>query len=320
METNFRKACCSPSPEDPLGDSPLLGPTQTCLEGPFGEVIRATGPMAKANPFRFSTKYQDDETDLVYYGYRYYSASMGRWSNRDPFAENGGRNLYAASANNLLGRVDVLGLRPIHLEFNAFIPGPPDWMVEPGQPGSTHYWFATDGRGFVRQPEQTARLRTEATIESTLIGVKVKQSQVLSETVASDSKRYDADSGNVEIKQATPSGGATLWPSSGSCELTIKMSGSGKYPFTPQALTPSIDYSVTWTLKAVGSNRVKVTVEGTHDNFPAHEAVLDWSAGVYAFTSPDSGPNPINLATSVPFRAEKEIEAETQCCVLQWPP
>jgi RHS repeat-associated protein len=46
--------------------------------GPFGEVIRATGPMAKANPFRFSTKYQDDETDLAHYGYRYYSASTGK--------------------------------------------------------------------------------------------------------------------------------------------------------------------------------------------------------------------------------------------------
>jgi RHS repeat-associated protein len=40
--------------------------------------------MAKANPFRFSTKYQDDETDLFYYGYRYYSASTGRWISRDP--------------------------------------------------------------------------------------------------------------------------------------------------------------------------------------------------------------------------------------------
>jgi hypothetical protein len=35
--------------------------------GPFGEIIRATGPMAKFNPLRFSTKYQDEETDLVYY-------------------------------------------------------------------------------------------------------------------------------------------------------------------------------------------------------------------------------------------------------------
>src|SRR5208283_3739186 len=55
---------------------------RTCLEGPFGEVIRATGPMAKANPFRFSTKYQDDETDLLYYGYRYYNPAMGRWLSR----------------------------------------------------------------------------------------------------------------------------------------------------------------------------------------------------------------------------------------------
>jgi RHS repeat-associated protein len=55
--------------------------------GPFGEVIRATGPMAKNNPFRSSTKYQDDETDLLYYGYRYYNASMGRWLSRDPLGE-----------------------------------------------------------------------------------------------------------------------------------------------------------------------------------------------------------------------------------------
>ena len=55
--------------------------------GPFGELLRATGPMAKANPLRFSTKYQDDETDLLYYSYRYYSASTGRWLGRDPLGE-----------------------------------------------------------------------------------------------------------------------------------------------------------------------------------------------------------------------------------------
>jgi len=55
--------------------------------GPFGELIRATGPMAKENPFRFSTKYQDDETDLHYYGYRYYNASTGRWITTDPLGD-----------------------------------------------------------------------------------------------------------------------------------------------------------------------------------------------------------------------------------------
>jgi len=47
--------------------------------GPFGEPICASGTMAKANPIRWSTKYTDEETDLVYYGYRYYSTSLGRW-------------------------------------------------------------------------------------------------------------------------------------------------------------------------------------------------------------------------------------------------
>jgi RHS repeat-associated protein len=55
--------------------------------GPFGEVVRVSGSMAKTNPVRFSTKYQDDETDLLYYGYRLYNASTGRWLNRDPFQE-----------------------------------------------------------------------------------------------------------------------------------------------------------------------------------------------------------------------------------------
>ena len=78
--------------------------------GPFGEVIRATGPMAKANPFRFSTKYQDDETDLLYYGYRYYNASTGRWLSRDPIEERGGLNLYAVVHNDALDQVDAIGL------------------------------------------------------------------------------------------------------------------------------------------------------------------------------------------------------------------
>jgi RHS repeat-associated protein len=57
--------------------------------GPFGEVIRATGPMAKVNPFMFSTKFYDWESGLYYYGYRYYNPSTGRWPSRDPLTEPG---------------------------------------------------------------------------------------------------------------------------------------------------------------------------------------------------------------------------------------
>jgi RHS repeat-associated protein len=78
--------------------------------GPFGEVIRASGPMAKASRFRFSTKYQDDETDLVYYGYRYYDARNGGWLSRDPMEESGGFGLYGFVANAPLDQYDFMGL------------------------------------------------------------------------------------------------------------------------------------------------------------------------------------------------------------------
>ena len=78
--------------------------------GPFGEVIRATGPMAKVNPFRWSTRYQDDETAIVMYPRRPYNASTGRLLTHDPMEEDGGPNLYAAFRNNPLQFIDALGL------------------------------------------------------------------------------------------------------------------------------------------------------------------------------------------------------------------
>jgi RHS repeat-associated protein len=80
--------------------------------GPFGELIRATGPMAKVNPFRWSTKYQDDESDLVYYGLRYLKTSSGGWLSRDPEEEaESSPNLYCFVANNPINSFDPLGDR-----------------------------------------------------------------------------------------------------------------------------------------------------------------------------------------------------------------
>lgn len=76
---------------------------------PFGEPIRATGPLARVNPFRWSTKFTDEESGLVYYGYRYYSPTLGRWISRDPIKEGDGPNLYAFLVNNPISGVDFLG-------------------------------------------------------------------------------------------------------------------------------------------------------------------------------------------------------------------
>jgi len=55
--------------------------------GPFGETLRLSGPVAEENRFLFTAKYQDAETGLLYYGYRYYNASTGRFLSRDPMGD-----------------------------------------------------------------------------------------------------------------------------------------------------------------------------------------------------------------------------------------
>jgi RHS repeat-associated protein len=73
---------------------------------PYGSLLSATGSVAMSNPIRFSTKYTDDETGLVYYGYRYYSPGLGRWVSKDPLEEEGS-DLTRFSAEGLRRLVDV---------------------------------------------------------------------------------------------------------------------------------------------------------------------------------------------------------------------
>jgi RHS repeat-associated protein len=80
--------------------------------GPFTQPIRVIGSIALGNFFRFATKNTDEESDLLYYGYRYYNPSRGVWLQRDPFSEAGGRNSYVNVGNDLLNRWDALGLAP----------------------------------------------------------------------------------------------------------------------------------------------------------------------------------------------------------------
>jgi RHS repeat-associated protein len=80
--------------------------------GPFGETLTSEGDLAADNPIRWSTKYTDGESGLVYYGYRYYNAGTGRWLNRDPIGERGGVAVFTCIRNELLNTVDSLGLEP----------------------------------------------------------------------------------------------------------------------------------------------------------------------------------------------------------------
>ncbi len=74
----------------------------------FGKLMAESGTLDQ--PFMFSTKRYDAGTGLSYYGYRYYSAAIGRWITRDPIGEAGGINLYGFVQNDPVNAVDPEGL------------------------------------------------------------------------------------------------------------------------------------------------------------------------------------------------------------------
>ena len=99
--------------------------------GPFGETIRLTPNANNQSPFRFSTKYTDDESDLLYYGFRYYNPSTGRWLSRDPLGEQGGVNLHGFVGNNPANETDILGLAQLWT-----FSGISSWNTVPSQPNT----------------------------------------------------------------------------------------------------------------------------------------------------------------------------------------
>jgi RHS repeat-associated protein len=83
--------------------------SRTCFEGPYGNVLNSSGPLAAANVYRFSSKETHVSSGLIYYLYRLYDPAAQRWLNRDPIGLAGlstapvatetweevlGRNLY----------------------------------------------------------------------------------------------------------------------------------------------------------------------------------------------------------------------------------
>ena len=78
----------------------------------FGTVT-ATGPAAHLNPIQWSSEIYDPELALVYYNYRHYNPTDGRWINRDPIAERGGFNLYGFARNMCSFFSDYLGQKII---------------------------------------------------------------------------------------------------------------------------------------------------------------------------------------------------------------
>jgi len=92
--------------------------------GPFAEPIRSSGPLSKLNPIRFSTKYTDNESSFLYYGYRYYNPSTGRWLSHDR-VEQSSQSLYSFLGDDPVGNWEYLGLFAL-----KFAETSPKWLLK----------------------------------------------------------------------------------------------------------------------------------------------------------------------------------------------
>ena len=114
---------------------------------PFGKIIVDAGSnevacaigQSSCNPFGFSSEYNDEALDLVYYNYRHYKPIIGQWVNQDLLEnsfyssveehvgnveEHVGKLLYAFVLNNPICFLDYIGLVKIeHKYHNALTPG-----------------------------------------------------------------------------------------------------------------------------------------------------------------------------------------------------
>jgi RHS repeat-associated protein len=78
---------------------------------PYGNAITIFDIGAyNRQPFRFSTKIWDADVGMVYYGYRWYWPTAGRWTSEDPIGDAGGANLQVYAGNCPPMRIDALGL------------------------------------------------------------------------------------------------------------------------------------------------------------------------------------------------------------------
>jgi RHS repeat-associated protein len=77
---------------------------------PYGstsyQAVRSQTETAKR--YRYTGKERDEETGLIYYGARYYSAWLGRWTSSDP-GPRLSLNLFVAFSNNPTNRIDPEG-------------------------------------------------------------------------------------------------------------------------------------------------------------------------------------------------------------------
>jgi RHS repeat-associated protein len=107
---------------------------QTYTFDSFGKLTTSTGSLT--NPFQYTGREFDAETNLYFYRARYYDPFSGRFVSEDPARFPGGINFYTYVENDPVGLIDPFGFCPwqVHSRPLKGVPGA-------GPLGLDHFYF-----------------------------------------------------------------------------------------------------------------------------------------------------------------------------------
>ncbi len=242
--------------------------TEICTNLPFGDSQSCTG-TPDATEHHFTGKEHDTESNLDYFGARYYASSVGRFVSADlkllalrHLLNPQKINRYAYVLNNPLALIDPDGQEEIEVQLRAFIP-----QKSVSDPlGRT---FAGDNRGFTSSQNVTSRtsitvrIETDASVRPGNPIISVTQSGTAGQT-----KMLDKN-GNV-VQSATQTQGLPTVTGSRDANgnPVLNFQENAKNPLEPQSITPGIraDLNV-----AVTQNGTSVDASGTLSATPSFE-------------------------------------------------
>jgi RHS repeat-associated protein len=102
--------------------------------GPYGQATKLQGTVT--SDFQYGGYYNHGPSGLSFAAHRAYSASLGRWINRDPAGEYAGSNLYAYVGNDPIIQTDPLGFGPLGFAIGIAYGAPIGGIVGIGAGGT----------------------------------------------------------------------------------------------------------------------------------------------------------------------------------------
>jgi RHS repeat-associated protein len=260
------------------------------------------------NHYKFTGKERDSESGLDYFGKRFYSNGLGRWTSADPkgialrhLLNPQKLNKYSYVLNTPTGAFDPDGMEEVTIQFRA--------LIQKESVGG----FKGDNRGFSADPKASSRVSVTVKIETD--PAKNHGNPMIGSPQVDVGKTHPIIGGEKtssgpkmpEVKATQDKNG----------NVTVKIQESMRNPYTPPG-TGSVRSDVNIT---VNQDATKAEVSGTVSGSPSFEAnfSVDGSANqnLPLQTEPSSTlgfiwglqkDNQIDKKTDLPKPAKKEDE------------